>query len=112
MSHRRGQTRPGASQAASSEVRTSTALTALTDAPWLVLGDTLLGYFRSSTDEQDRSCPQQVREVGRFWAGQGKVRDASVLTARSTAEQGIYVDEGFSGWKTSPDHRPGGIAVQ
>jgi DNA invertase Pin-like site-specific DNA recombinase len=110
-SHRRGHKLPRESQAATNKVRSSTALTALTDAPWLALGDTLLGYFRSSTDEQDRSCPQQVREVGRFWAEQGKVRDASVLTVRSGVEQGIYVDEGVSGWKTAPDHRPASAAM-
>ncbi len=78
----------------------------LSAAPWLVLGKTLLGYMRSSTDEQDRSCPQQVREVARFWMAQGKLQGTATLPERTTPARGVYVDEGYSGWKTALDERP------
>ena len=95
----------------SGATRVPAAFTALQDAPWLVPGDTLLAYCRASTDEQDRSCPQQVRDVAAFWTTQGKLPHTATLPACTAPTRGTYVDDGYSGFKTALDERPASIAL-
>lgn len=76
----------------------------------LDLGENLLLYFRSSTDDQSKSCPQQARKVAPILREAGILRPGEEFPREGALHRpdlGLYADPGVSGWKKRPDERPG-----
>jgi len=75
------------------------------------LGLNLLAYLRSSTDEQSRSCRQQMANIAAEWVQENLLRAGKILPHAHAPAAGIYADDGVSGWKYAPEERPGSSAL-
>lgn len=77
----------------------------------LVWGVDIVGYARSSSDEQDRSCPQQINELEKEARTLGAHLPKAGLPREHNPERGVYADDGVSGWKFDPEERDGSLEL-
>lgn len=71
------------------------------------VGRDILIYVRSSSDEQSRSCPQQIKAAEYALQAAGVLRQDERLATTHAPDRGIFADEGVSGWRYAPEERPG-----
>jgi DNA invertase Pin-like site-specific DNA recombinase len=74
-------------------------------------GADVLMYGRSSSDDQERSCAQQVVAVERHSREEGWIHEGEELPREHSPENGVYLDDGVSGWKHDPEAREGSSAL-